>query len=71
MLLHHLILGQTPFDAADEDEAFDNIMEYAHGDPRKRQEGQDQLRGEMVAGGVGEEGCALILALLNASAPAA
>eukprot|EP00908_Phaeocystis_cordata_P018887 Transcript_30380.p1 GENE.Transcript_30380~~Transcript_30380.p1 ORF type:complete len:421 (-),score=152.94 Transcript_30380:294-1490(-) len=67
VLLHHLILGQTPFDAADEDEAFDNIMEYAHGDPRKRQEGQDQLRSEMVAGGVGEEGCALILALLNAS----
>ena len=44
VLIHHLIMGRTPFDAESDDEAFDLIMDYAHGDPSKRKAAQVQLR---------------------------
>ena len=67
MLIHHLLIGQTPFDAESDDEAFDLIMDYAHGDPGKRKAAQEELRDTMVDGGVSVEACAVIGALMDAS----
>lgn len=67
VLLYHLVTGKTPFDADDEDEIFEAIIQYAHGDPCKRQAAQNKLREDLKEQHISEDACDLILKLLNPS----
>jgi len=67
VLMYHLVTGKTPFDADDEDEIFDAIIQYAHGDPCKREAAQNMLSDHLRGQKVSEEGCDVIVKLLNPS----
>ena len=47
VLVYHLVMGNTPFDAEDDDRTFDAIIQYAHGDSRKRESAQYALRDDL------------------------
>lgn len=67
VLMYHLVMGNTPFDAEDDDRTFDAIIQYAHGDSRKRESAQYALRDDLHEQNVSADACDFILNLLNPS----